>query len=562
MNTGTLTPYMSKGNYTEAERTVLNYFFTNIDKNVYCAKTTMSDQLRAFLMWQYSRTHVALRDRFLQLFADQKRSLDKWDISEEEYISLEALAEAIQKQNGLQIEFFEKKAGLFLKKYGIDYGHASLKDADTIRFAIEWVSQVLTKVLESPFPALGSFQEKSTRYIAFGKESLIFPDEVNNSPHAEEIKEFNNRLIETNQKYLPIVKQALIANGVLKQENFPSEKSFLKTVDAKAFDMVRYLLPSNVSTSLGMWVSTRTAESHISYMLSHSLSEARFVAKGMLEEGLKISPYLLKHVAVNEYQKSQPKELNTYINQNFEKNNSKIYRGISNSERVNILFEWDLDNQILASILFENWWEYGTSYAGRLQLIETMTKEKKEEIMHKALAGRWKYDRMPRALQHASVRFEFLLDFGAYRDIQRHRATQQIRQWVTSIHGYDYPENINLPWLEEFKKDYDDIMTDISIFALKHIQEEKEALQYCTALGHLVRTTYEMHPGQIAYVLELRTSPQSHQSYRTLMQEVYRLIKERAPIFAQYIRVNENLEASRKKEELKKEDLKKENFGK
>ena len=68
---------MSKGNYTQNERTILEYFFTNVDKNVYCAKNILSSQFWAYLVGQYSRTHVSLRDRFLQLFADQKIALEK-----------------------------------------------------------------------------------------------------------------------------------------------------------------------------------------------------------------------------------------------------------------------------------------------------------------------------------------------------------------------------------------------------------------------------------------------------------------------------------------------------
>ena len=75
--TGTLATYMSKGDYSPNEIIVLEHFFTNVDKNIYCAKNTMSSQLWAFLVGQYSRTHVSLRDRFLQLFEDQKKALDK-----------------------------------------------------------------------------------------------------------------------------------------------------------------------------------------------------------------------------------------------------------------------------------------------------------------------------------------------------------------------------------------------------------------------------------------------------------------------------------------------------
>lgn len=60
--------------------------------------------------------------------------------------------------------------------------------------------------------------------------------------------------------------------------------------------------------------------------------------------------------------------------------------------------------------------------------------------------------------------------------------------------------------------------------------------EYVAALGHLVRTTYEMDPGQMAYVIELRTTPHAHHSYRNLKLRLFDLIKEKAPIFSKYIR--------------------------
>ena|GEM_PF-3719028 len=61
-------------------------------------------------------------------------------------------------------------------------------------------------------------------------------------------------------------------------------------------------------------------------------------------------------------------------------------------------------------------------------MIEKMTADQKEKLMETALADRGKFDRMPRALQHSTFMVEFILDFGAYRDIQRQRATKQLRQ--------------------------------------------------------------------------------------------------------------------------------------
>ncbi len=555
MNTWNLSPLLNKREYTDNEKIVLNYFFTNIDKNIYCAKNTLSSQLWAFLMGQYSRTHISLRDRFLQLFEDAKKALNKWVIGKEDYVSLEDLANDIKNDNKKSLEYFENKASNFLKKWGVQFGHNSLKDTDRIRYAIEGISQVSTKIIESPFPPLGDFQEKSTRYIPFGKENLIIPNEIKESKYWKEIIDLNNKLIDVYEDSLMKVKQALIDNNIFKKNTFGSEKAYENTLNAKTFDICRYLLPSSVSTSLGASFSTRTLEAHLTHMLSHPLSEIRMIAKTMHKEWLKLSPWLLKHVWENEFKKLSRQKTTQETEKLIDKYSSKeneIHQWLTDSERVTIIHKWDLDNNILASCLFERWRKNGISYKESLEIINKMSLDEKENLMNACLGDRWQFDRMPRALQHTNVMLEFLVDFGAYRDLQRHRASQQLRQWASSIHGYDYPEMINLPWMEEFKKNYDKIMIEAIELGGKIIEENIYLLEYSCALWHLIRTTFEMNPGQLAYVIELRTTPQWHHSYRNLFIETYNQISTIAPIFSKYIRVGNKLDKDgrRKQEEI------------
>ncbi len=420
------------------------------------------------------------------------------------------------------------------------------------------MKQTLTKIIESPFPCLGNFQEKSTRYIHFGKESLIFPDQVKNSRYGEEIVQICNELIETNEKFSPIIKEVLEKNNVLNKEEFSSERAYENTLYAKIFDIIRYVLPCNVATSLGASFSTRTMETHLTYMLSHPLEEARIIAQTMHEEALKLSPWLLKHVGENAYDKSRREKINQELDRLLPNIPDDVfYQGIPNENKFKIICHENLDNHILASIIFEEWGKYGVSYTESLNLVQKMSQEKKEEIMRAALGDRSPFDRMPRALQHTTLLMEFLMDFWAYRDIQRHRASPQLFQGVTAMHGYDYPEYMDLPGMEVFKQAYDEIMTKVTVLAWKVIQDDKCVAQYVWALGHLVRTTYEMHPGQIAYIIELRTTPQGHFSYRNLFIDVYHEIQKIAPIFSQYIRCWEHLESSRKAQEERSAEKKK-----
>jgi hypothetical protein len=91
--------------------------------------------------------------------------------------------------------------------------------------------------------------------------------------------------------------------------------------------------------------------------------------------------------------------------------------------------------------------------------------------------------------------------------------------------------------MEEFKEKYDEVMTKATILAKKVVKENSYLSEYVCALGHLIRTTFEMNPGQVAYVFEMRTTPQGHQSYRKLFIESYKQFKKMAPIFSRFIRV-------------------------
>ena len=202
--TGTLAPFLSRRQYTDNESVVLGYFFTNTDKNIYCATSNMSSQLWAFLTGQYSRSATSMRDRLLQLFTDMEKAMLAGKLSPKEYVSIDDFAEFIRKnEENPALALFNKKASDFLEKWGVKYGHNSLKDNDVVRVVIEGVSQVFTKIIEAPFPALGAFQEKSTRYMNFSADSLIVPGELENSEDGEKLRDLQVRLLEFYSSSLP-----------------------------------------------------------------------------------------------------------------------------------------------------------------------------------------------------------------------------------------------------------------------------------------------------------------------------------------------------------------------
>jgi thymidylate synthase ThyX len=54
--------------------------------------------------------------------------------------------------------------------------------------------------------------------------------------------------------------------------------------------------------------------------------------------------------------------------------------------------------------------------------------------------------------------------------------------------------------------------------------EYPEEAQYLVTLGHRIRYLVRMNAREAMHMIELRTSPQGHPSYRRICQEMHRLI--------------------------------------
>jgi thymidylate synthase ThyX len=58
------------------------------------------------------------------------------------------------------------------------------------------------------------------------------------------------------------------------------------------------------------------------------------------------------------------------------------------------------------------------------------------------------------------------------------------------------------------------------------VGDHPEAAQYLVTLGHRVRYLVRLDAREAMHVVELRTSPQGHPSYRRICQEMHRLIDQ------------------------------------
>ena len=128
--------------FTDAERALLRAHVTNLDRPVF-ALVNLPETVKGALFARYSRYPGTLRRLLLDEFAA--------DLPDH----LDTVAGAGDTTRAAQL--YER---IFL-----GYGDDSVAQLGGAHVACEWVSNVLTKVLQRP--RLGAYLEQSTRYIAY-----------------------------------------------------------------------------------------------------------------------------------------------------------------------------------------------------------------------------------------------------------------------------------------------------------------------------------------------------------------------------------------------------------
>ena len=167
------------------------------------------------------------------------------------------------------------------------------------------------------------------------------------------------------------------------------------------------------------------------------------------------------------------------------------------------------------------------------------------------LKGRGKFDAIPMATEAGNLLFEITMDFGAYRDLKRHRRNLFLPALFTALAGHEYPEFVETePELSEIKQRIDHCAQQTAQLYEKIFRHNQYLAMYIIMFACKQRVVWQMDPRQFAYVVELRTTPAGHHSYRTICQEMFNAAQPHMPEFCKHIRVDLSAgEEGRKKQE-------------
>jgi len=485
---------------------VLDYFFTNSDNNIFATKN-FHPEVWALMQAKYSRSEDGLRKSFLNLL--------KEDIND-----FNLLVEELKKTDkGEATKHSTEKAIQFMEKWVLGYGHSSVAEGAVIGLGLEGVSILATKIIEDN--RLCSFCEKSTRYVSFNRSSFYSDEVLKNSKYTKEINEMLDLLFDTYSKlHQPVLEYV---EGIVPKKEGGSDIAWKKACGSRRFDAIRYLLPTCTKTSLGWTINARQLSHAISKLLSHPLREMNEIGEKLKIEGGKVLPSLLKYADKNNYFSNTQKDLQSF---NFEKNTF-------DGEKVKLVnSSKNPENKIVASILYRY---KNCSFEKAHSDVANMTPQEKENILDSYQKDMDKFDHPLRELEHEYFTFDIVMDYGAFRDLQRHRICTQTNPIFTSDLGYDVPQDIINAGVEA---EYRTAMEKAKDVYKKVREEYPMEAQYLLPLGFRKRFLITMNLREICHFVKLRSTPMAHDSYRKIARKIYEIMRKNHPLLSKYITCN------------------------
>ncbi len=389
-----------------------------------------------------------------------------------------AMMQALYSRSPLSVTEHVKKvrksgSGNFMKRFYVGYGHASIADCGSTTMFIEGISILADKAIQD-WP-LYSGQETSTRYIDMSKQKIIDPKRSKAS------KQIIRRWMDFYVKSQEPVREYL-------REKYPrkkgeAEQMYEKAIAARSFDILRGFLPAGITTQLSWHTNLRQAGDKLAVFMHHPLPEVKEIAKEMMDKLKKKYPESFSHI----FTKKQ-KDYRKYC--------AEKYNYFKSSKKVNFDFKT-------------------TIKPGELKKYKDIFRKRPEKTGLPIFLG-----------ELGQIQFSFLLDYGSFRDIQRHRNGVCRMPLLTTQRGFSRWYLDQLP--DDLKKQAKQLIT----LQKKEIDKMKvpaEIKQYYIALGFNVdcRVTYAL-PATV-YVIELRSSRYVHPTLRKIAHQMYESLSKKFP---------------------------------
>ena len=491
--------------FTADERARLAPHVTNLDRPVF-ALVNLPETVKGALFARYSRYGGTLRRLFLDEFADSLPEDGRaWDTGEGD------------------------RAAALYERIFLGYGDDSVAQLGGVHVACEWVSNVLTKVLQRP--RLAAYLEQSTRYIAYdapmpGGGYRYFRD----PSLGPEYERAMDELFTIYSDSLPRV-AAWVDDAFPAPDGEPTA-AHRRAVQAKSLDLLRGLLPAASLSHMGIYASGQTYEQLILHLMAHPLPEARQYGGMLLDAVRAVIPSFVTRV-------DRPDRGGTWV-EYLQSREAAAERWVArlgldrrasdDEERSSVrLLHVDGDEEaLLAALLFE---AAGVSEDEARIRLSALGAEERSRLLADLIGERSNRRHRPgRGFEALRYRFEIVSDYGAFRDLQRHRMLTVQWQRLTPHLGAGVPEEVEAAGCgDAMRRAYEISAGEWERLAAQG--REREAT-YALCLGYRIRYVLDLNAREAMQLIELRSGREGHPSYRAVAHEMHRLIEAVHPAVA------------------------------
>jgi thymidylate synthase ThyX len=377
-----------------------------------------------------------------------------------------------------------------------------------------------------------AYLEQSTRYIVYdsrlgtGHYRYYRDPDVLDSPLGARYVGDMDRMFDTYATLLPELQTWLVRR--FPRQSGDSDFVHRQSIRAKALDALRGLLPAGSLSNVGIYGTGQSYEMLLLRMRSHPLPEARRYADLMLVELRKVIPSFLQRVdladrggAWSEYLASTRTDTDEVVGRLWPDRHEPDADGGA----LVTLDDWDPEGEdkVIAAICFPH---MSVPESEALRRVRALGSDDRRAIVRAYVGERTNRRHRPgRAFERTEYRFDIVSDYGAFRDLQRHRMLSIEWQPLTPSLGYEVPEIVDEAGLSDafessLSRGHDLYETMVPTFP--------QQAPYAVALAFRIRYVMQMNAREAMHVLELRSGQQGHPVYRRVVQQMHRLIAERA----------------------------------
>jgi thymidylate synthase ThyX len=500
-----MTVYIAE-EFTAEEADVLRRYFTNLDQPVF-ALVNLPEVVKGALFARYSRSPLSLRRLFLQEFVG--------DLDIEGDQTIDATV-------GL------RRAEELYDKVFFEYGDDSVAQLGGVHLACEQASNVLTKVLE--WGRLMAYLEQSTRYIAYdqrlgGRYRYYRDPDILSSNLGTRYVADMDRIFDAYSSLVPQVQEFFKATTP--KDPSDSDFAYRTAIKARSLDAIRGMLPASSLSNLGIYGTGQAYEALLLRMRSHPLPESRAYADLMLTELRKVVPSFLKRVDLPD----RGERTSAYLADTRDSMEAMVdslfgdeVGGLVDDDVVELVdFDPDGEVKTVAAMIYPY---TSLSEASIEARVRAMSVEDRLDVIRSYVGHRENRRHRPgRAFERTDYRFDVLSDYGAFRDLQRHRMLTIDWQPLSPRHGYVLPDAVSAAGVED---EFRSVMERSASLHGALMEDHPDQAAYAVSLAYRVRYSMQFNAREAMHMLELRTTPQGHEAYRRVCQRMHKQIAEKA----------------------------------